>query len=58
MRRDKDKGHDRLYGWGLFIWIIGCAGISETITSGRGNIMVGAVIFSVGLAMILWSYKK
>lgn len=57
MRRDKDRGN-RLYGYGLLIFIAGSAGLAEHITSGRGSFMVGAVLFSVGLGMILWSYTK
>lgn len=56
MRRD--KGKDRLYGYGLMIWILGSAGLTENITSGRGSFMVCAVIFSIGLGMIIGSYIK
>ena len=58
MRRDKDKGTDKLYGYGLMIWMAGCAGMAEHITSGRGSFLACAVIFSVGLGMIIGSYLK
>lgn len=56
MRRD--KGTDKLYGYGLLIWMLGGAGLAENITSGRGSFMVCAVIFSIGLGMIIGSYIK
>ena len=56
MRREDKGKKDKLYGWGLFTWFLGMAGIAEHITSGRGSFMVCAVLFSVGLGMILWSY--
>lgn len=54
MRRSTDK----LYGWGLVVFLFGSAGLAENITSGRGSFMVCAVIFSVGLGMIIGSYIK
>ncbi len=48
----------RSYGIGVLLVVLGGAGISENITSGRGSFMVCAVVFSVGLGMVLWSYTK
>lgn len=53
MRRSKDK----LYGWGLVIFVFGSAGLAEAI-EGHGSFMVSAVVFSIGLGMILWSYTR
>lgn len=49
---------EKLYGWGLLMTVFGGAGLAEVITSSRGSFMVSVVIFSIGLAMILWSYVK
>lgn len=52
------KGENKLYGWGLLMTVFGGAGLAEVITSSRGSFMVSVVIFSLGIAMILWSYVK
>ena len=56
--KHKMKGENRLYGWGLLLTVFGGSGLAEVITSSRGSFMVSVVIFSVGVAMILWSYVK
>ncbi len=53
MRRSKDK----VYAWGLVVFLFGSAGLAEAI-EGHGSFLVSAVVFSVGLSMILWSYMK
>jgi len=44
------------YGVGLILFILGAAGMSENITSGRGSFMFCTIIFSIGIALILDSY--
>ena len=48
---------DKVYSFGVIVTFLGLAGISEAIT-GRGSIMVAAVIFSVGFGMVLVGYTK
>lgn len=57
MRRERIKRHNRLYGWGLVVFLFGSAGLAEAI-EGHGSFLISAVVFSVGLSMILWSYTK
>ena len=45
-----------LYGLGLVLVLFGGAGIAENITSGRGNFMLCAVIFSIGFSCVIDSY--
>jgi len=45
-----------LYGKGLILLVFGGAGLAENITSGRGSFIISAILFSIGLAMIMWSY--
>ena len=54
MKRSKDK----IWGYGLLLTIFGAAGMAEHITSGRGIFMVSAIVFSIGFALILTSYRK
>ena len=46
------------YAWGVVFTVFGGAGIAEHITSGRGSFLISAIVFSIGFAMILWSYVK
>lgn len=48
---------DRIYEIGVVVTILGLAGISENITSGRGSFMASAVLFSVGFGCILFGYS-
>ena len=45
-----------MYLKGLLLTIFGGAGLAENITSGRGNFIICAVIFSIGFGTILASY--
>lgn len=57
MRRERIKRHNKLYGRGLVIFLFGSAGLAEAI-EGHGSFLISAVVFSLGLSMILWSYTK
>ena len=48
----------REYAWGLVLIVFGGSGLAEHITSGRGSFIISAVVFSVGFALILSSYRK
>ena len=52
------SGSNKQYAYGCLFLVIGGAGISEYITSGRGIFMVSAIVFSIGLALIISSYFK
>ncbi len=52
------KEDNKLYGWGLLMTVFGGAGLAEVITSSRGSFIVSVVVFSLGIAMVLWSYVK
>ena len=47
-----------MYSKGLVIFLFGAAGMAEHITSGRGSFLFSAILFSIGLGMIIWSYEK
>ena len=49
---------EREYIAGVFLLMFGGAGMSEDITSGRGSFMISAIVFAVGLGLIIWSYRK
>lgn len=51
------KESNKRYGVGVVLLMFGGAGMSEYITSGRGIFMVSAVVFAIGFALILSSYK-
>lgn len=51
------KRSNKCYGVGLVFFVFGGAGLAEHITSGRGSFMISTIIFSIGLACILVSYK-
>lgn len=52
------SGSNKRYCLGFWLFIGGAAGMAEYITSGRGVFMVSAIIFSVGLGLIISSYFK
>ena len=47
-----------IYGKGMILTLFGGAGMAENITSGRGYFIISAIMFSIGFAMIMWSYVK
>ncbi len=47
-----------LYGKGMILTLFGGAGMAENITSGQGSFFFSAILFSIGFAMIMWSYVK
>ena len=47
---------NKRYGVGLILLLLGAAGISENITSGRGSFLFDAIILSIGIAGIIDSY--
>ena len=47
---------NKKYGVGCLFLLFGGAGISEVITSNRGSFLISAIVFSIGLALILDSY--
>jgi len=47
-----------IYGKGMILTLFGGAGMAENITSGRGSFIISAIMFSIGFAMIMWSYVK
>ena len=56
MRREKKRGQNKLYGYGLLLVLFGGAGLSEVICSNRGSFLISAIVFGLGFAMVLWSY--
>lgn len=52
------RASDKVYLWGLGFLLFGGAGLAEHITSGRGSFPVCAVVFGLGIALIIGSYIK
>lgn len=52
------SGSNKRYGLGCLLLVFGGAGLAEHITSGRGIFIVSAIVFSVGLGLIISSYFK
>ena len=48
----------REYGWGIVLLLFGGAGLAEHITSARGSFPICAVVFGLGLALIIGSYFR
>lgn len=46
------------YGWGLILMIIGGASLADHITDGVGSFPISAVIFGIGLLLVVWSYRN
>lgn len=57
-RKESQMSKNGEYAWGVVFTVFGGAGIAEHITSGRGSFLISAIVFSIGFAMILWSYVK
>ena len=50
---------DRVYGYGVFLVMLGGSGMAEHITSGRGSFIIPAIIFSIGMSCVLdWWIRK
>lgn len=49
---------NKRYLWGLALLVFGAAGTGEHITSGRGSFPVCAVVFGLGIVLLIWSYKR
>lgn len=46
------------YGIGVLLTLLGGSGLAEISTSSHGSFLLCAVMFSVGLGLCLWSYKR
>lgn len=51
-------GRDKRYGIGVLMVLLGGSGLAEISTSNHGCFWLCAVVFSVGIALCLWSYEK
>lgn len=49
---------NKTYLWGLLLFVFGGAGLAEHITSGRGSFPISAIVYGIGLILIVWSYRK
>lgn len=49
---------NKYYGIGCLLTLAGGAGLAEISTSNNGCFWFCAVVFSLGVAMCLFSYKK
>lgn len=47
-----------IYAYGAVGTVLGLAGISENITSGRGSFIVSAIIFAISFGCVLYGYTK
>lgn len=47
------KGNNKRYGIGLIVFLFGCVGIAENVTSGRGSFMISSIFFAIGFAILL-----
>ena len=46
------------YGVGVLLMLLGGSGLAEIETSNHGCFWLCAVMFSVGIGLCIWSYKK
>jgi len=58
MKGEHMRASTKTYFRGLTLMLFGGAGLAEHITSGRGSFPISAVVFGIGLILILWSYVK
>ena len=58
MERRSKMRKRREYAWGLIMTVIGGASLSDYITYNHGSFMASVVVFSLGIALILWSYTE
>ena len=49
---------DKTYGIGVLFTVLGSAGLAEISTSNHGCFWLCAVMFSVGIGLCLWSYRR
>lgn len=49
---------NKAYGIGVLLTLFGGAGLAEISTSNHGCFWLCATMFSVGVAMCLWSYGR
>ena len=46
------------YGIGALLMLLGGSGLAEIETSNHGCFWLCAVMFSVGIGLCIWSYRK
>jgi hypothetical protein len=54
--RGSMKANTKRYLWGLGLTILGGAALADHITDGVGSFPISAVVFGIGLILIVWSY--
>ena len=47
-----------LYGWGVFLLLLGGSGLAEISTSNHGSFAVCVTMFSVGLAICINEFLR
>ena len=47
---------DSQYGVGVLGTLFGGAGMAECITSNHGSFLISAIVFTIGFALVLYSY--
>ena len=50
------KTNTKRYLWGLGLTVLGGSALADHITNGVGSFPISAVVFGVGLILIVWSY--
>ena len=53
---DLMRGKD--YAWGIVLLVLGGAALADHITDGVGSFPVSAVVFGLGIALVIRSYIK
>ena len=54
MKRSKDKQ----YCWGLAMTVLGGAGLEAHICQNQGSFPISAVVFGLGIVLVIMSYGK
>ena len=50
------RASNKRYGVGVILFVFSAAGMAENITSGRGSFIFCAIVFAIGIGLILSSY--
>lgn len=48
----------KIYGIGVLLLLVGGAGLAEISTSSQGSFWLCNIVFSLGVAMVITSYKN
>ena len=53
-----NMNRSKIYGIGVLLLLVGGAGLAEISTSSQGSFWLCNIVFSLGVAMVITSYKN